>query len=134
MKISALVAVMVLLSVVWSASTAFSLPLSEIDLDWFRERPLDAQWGPDPFVPKVSQPKVDTGADAPAKEPFVLTAVMMGGEKPAAILNGSVVVVGETVKGHKVVKITRKSIFLRGLKGTAEIPLKPLFNLRDQTP
>jgi len=133
MKIYWPIAVSILLAAFALASPGFSVPLSEMDLDWFREKPLDTEWGPDPFVSKVP---ISAGGKASAdpETSFLLTAVLLGSEKPAAVLNGSVVHVGDRIQGHRVTRITKKSIFLKGPSGTAEILLKPLFSIEGKTP
>ena len=115
------------------AAPLHAVPIADMDLQWFRDNPIEPHWGPDPFVPKVNITK-GRGGQKEARVPFVLSAVLLGGETPAAILNGSVVHKGETVMGHRVVKITNRSIFLRGASGTTEVPLKPLFSLQDGKP
>lgn len=113
--------------------TGLAVPLSEADIGWFRESPLHLVWGKDPFVPKVRMAQ-DNGSAAKLEDQFILTAVLLGRENPAAILNGSVVQVGDRIDDYKVARITRKSIFLKGPSGTTEIPLKPLFSVEGSKP
>ena len=77
MKIYWPIAVTILLAAFALASPGYSVPLSEMDLDWFREKPLETEWGPDPFVSKVP---ASVGGKAPAglEESFLLTAVLLG--------------------------------------------------------
>lgn len=133
MKNIFLLAALVLFVTFVLLGTGLAIPLSEIDIGWFRENPMEPVWGKDPFVPKVRIGQ-DKGAPIEVKDHFVLTAVLLGGEKPAAIINGSVVQVGDKVNNFRVVKITRKSIFLKGPSGTTEIPLKPLFSIEESKP
>lgn len=133
MKTISAVALLSLVVTVALTGTVLSVPLSEIDIGWFREKPLEPVWGKDPFVPKVHVTGVK-GAPVTSGESFVLTAVLLGGERPAAILNGWVVQVGDTVLGHNITRITKKSVFIRGPSGTSEIPLKPLFSVEGQKP
>ncbi len=133
MKTCRLTAVTILLASLSFASPGSSVPLSEMDLDWFRERPLETEWGPDPFMSKVPISAEGMGQEGPGAS-FLLTAVLMGGEEPSAVLNGSVVHVGDRINGHSVTRITKRSIFLKGPSGTAEILLKPLFSIEGKTP
>jgi hypothetical protein len=122
-----------LLCALMLVSQGFSIPLSDLDLDWFRDNPLDMEWGPDPFVAKIPI-AVEGKTHGKKKEPFNLTAVLLGGENQAAILNGAVVHVGDTVLGYRVTRITKRYIYLRSSSGTVQVPLRPLFSIDDQKP
>lgn len=122
-----------LLTTAFLTGTGLTIPMSEIDIGWFRESPVEPLWGTDPFVPKVRVIQ-DQVVPPAGEKSFVLTAVLLGGENPTAILNGSVVKVGDNISDHKVTRITRKSIFLKGPTGTTEIPLKALFSFEGQKP
>jgi len=131
MKKLALLPIAFVIVLVFSAQ-GLSIPLSELDLGWFGERPLGPRWGPDPFMSKIrtAPEKGKSGS----KEPFALTAVLLGGANPAAVLNGSIVHIGDVIQNHRVLKITKRSIFLKGPSGTSEVELKPLFSMEDQSP
>jgi hypothetical protein len=133
MKILLLIIGVNILFALMFVSPGLSIPLSDLDLDWFRERPLEMEWGPDPFVAKIPI-DVKEKAAGKKKKPFNLTAVLLGGEKPAAILNGAVVHVGDTILGYKVTGITKRFLFLRSSSGTTQVPLRPLFSIKDQIP
>ncbi len=105
--------------------------VSDLDLEWFRDRPTEVQWGPDPFLPKV---RIDQGSGNTSGQKYILTAVILGGEKPAAVIDGEVVHVGEKIGSNRVVKILKDSVVLKGSSGLVEVPLKPLFSLGSSLP
>lgn len=115
------------------AAVAHGVSLSDLDMEWFRENPSPLSWGPDPFIPKVSLGV--TGKTLGLSDSGVsLTAVIMGGAKPAAVVNGVVVHPGGRIKGSKVVRITKNSVYLKGPGGLLEIHLKPLFKIKSSLP
>ncbi|MEE8319428.1 MAG: hypothetical protein V3R44_01930 [bacterium] len=105
--------------------------VSDLDLEWFRDRPTEVQWGPDPFLPKV---RIDQGSGNTSGQKYILTAVILGGEKPAAVIDGEVVHAGEKIGSNRVVKILKDSVVLKGPSGLVEVPLKPLFSLGSSLP
>ncbi len=105
--------------------------VSDLDLEWFRDRPTEVQWGPDPFLPKV---RIDQGSGNTSGQKYILTAVILGGKKPAAVIDGEVVHVGEKIGSNRVVKILKDSVVLKGPSGLVEVPLKPLFSLGSSLP
>ncbi len=105
--------------------------VSDLDLEWFRDRPTEVQWGPDPFLPKV---RIDQGSGNTTDQKYILTAVILGGEKPAAVIDGEVVHAGEKIGSSRVVKILKDSVVLKGSSGLVEVPLKPLFSLGSSLP
>lgn len=107
-----------------------AVPLADLDTGWFTEHPVSQVWGRDPFLPKVRT----SGAGKGAAPPFLLTAVLEGKEGPTAVVNGSIVRVGDTIRGNKVLVIKSKSIILRGASGKREVHLKPLFATNNDTP
>ena len=115
------------------ALSAHASSLSDLDVDWFRENPSPVSWGPDPFVPKVSM-GIPGEPSGPAAGGNLLSAVILGGQKPAAVLNGVVVHQGDIVRGSKVLRIMKNSVLLKGSAGSVEIPLKPLFNVKNSLP
>ena len=105
--------------------------VSDLDLEWFRDSPMEVQWGPDPFLPKV---RIDQGSGNKPGQKYILTAVILGGEKPAAVIDGEVVHAGEKIGSHRVVKILKDTVVLKGPSGLVEVPLKPLFSLGNSLP
>ncbi len=114
-------------------AVAHGASLSDLDVEWFRENPSPVSWGPDPFIPKVSL-SVPGESSGPSDRGISFTAVIMGGGKPAAVLNGVVVHPGDSIRGSKVLRIMKNSVLLKGPAGSVEIPLKPLFNVKNSLP
>ncbi len=105
--------------------------VSDFDLEWFRDRPMEVQWGPDPFLPKI---RLDKGSGNSSGRKYILTAVILGGEKPAAVIDGEIVHAGGKIGSHRVVKILKDSVVLKGPSGLVEVLLKPLFSLGNNLP
>lgn len=114
-------------------SAAHGVSLSDLDMEWFRENPSPVSWGPDPFIPKVSLSVPGTPSGA-SDHGISITAIIMGGGKPAAVINGVVVHPGGSIEGSKVIRIMKNSVLLKGPGGSFEIPLKPLFNVKSSLP
>ena len=71
-------------------------------------------------------PAVTNAAMTAAAPVFVLQSVLTGeGRKPTAIINARVVEVGETIDGHRLVRLSGNSALLAGPNGSTTLALTP---------
>ncbi len=118
-----------IIAVMLSSATLYGAAVSDMDLDWFRDRPMEMQWGPDPFLPKVPM-----GEQSSSDRKFDLSAVILGGERPAAVMDGKVVHKGDVIGSYHVLRILTDTVVLKGQAGLVAVPLKPLFSLGGDLP
>ncbi len=74
-------------------------------------------WGRDLFAPLIR------GAKAP---PLRLKAIFYNKKNPSAIIDGSIVYRGSTIKGFRVVEITESHVLLRGEAGLLKLEIAAL--------
>lgn len=118
-----------ILVVLFSSTSLYGAAVSDLDLDWFRDRPMEMQWGPDPFLPKVP-----LGGQVSSDRKFVLSAVILGGGRPAAVMDGKVLHKGDMIGSYSVLRILNDTVILKGPSGLVEVSLKPLFSLGGDLP
>lgn len=117
----------VLLAVPFTGVTAHALEDGLASLSLRIELPPQAKgiqaWGRDPFIPLAGKAGVEPG--------LKLTAVFYNTEKPSAIVNGSIVHVGGSVAGQKVIDIGRTHVILQGEKGPVRLDISGLVEIKD---
>ncbi len=116
-----------------SAAAEAAFPLVDTDLEWFRSRPLEVRWGADPFVSKAPS-AAQAAPGKPLPPAFLLSAVILGGEEPAAVVDGEVVHRGGEIRGYRVERIERDRVMLSGSTGRLTVPLLPLYRLHQTLP
>lgn len=81
---------------------------------------------PDPTRPPAGLQAADPGAAAVVPEALVLQSVLLGpGRKPAAVISGKLVALGESIGDARLAHIAAHSVQLRGPQGTTTLTLMP---------
>lgn len=106
---------MVLALLCWVAPSVYALDgLSDLNVEWLKNRAEKERWGRDPF---------GTARKAEATV-LTLSAILYQDGNGSAIINNQIMKVGDEIAGKRIVKILPDRVQLQGAEGITDLKVE----------
>jgi len=109
-------AIVFMLALLWSVAPTYAIEgLSDLNVDWLKNRAEKERWGRDPF---------GTGAAKADRTVLTLTAILYQDGNGSAIINNQILKVGDEIAGKRVVQILPDRVQLQGPEGLTDLKVQ----------